>query len=102
MMNVYFEYGIYGLFSIVCLGLIASWIQKRRLIDILTIPNMIFGFVYGCIVKLLYDMIIEEVYGLYPIFTIIMLSLLGIAVFGSIIQIIFVDKFAKSERRVQK
>ena len=88
MLNIYIQFGIYGLVIVFILSLIKIWIFKESLTDIQP-STLIFGFLIGSIGKSIFDKMMEELYIDFPTITIICLSSLGLGILGTTIQIVF-------------
>ena len=73
--------GIMGIIS----GLIILFKNKP---NVSLIQNVVFGFVVGSIGSWVYQLVMTEIYPLYPIFSITTLILLGLGSIGASIEII--------------
>jgi len=86
-MNEAIMYGMYGAAIMILISTIKMFVKGK--IDIMMIPNSIFGFVAGGIGYWIISSIMLEIYPEFPILAIICICLFGLGILGTTLSIIF-------------
>lgn len=88
-MNTYLLYGFYGMALVLLLGLIASRIQNKYPCSRISLSDLVKGFIFGSVGKVLFDVMLKKVYPTNKLLAIICLSFFAFGLIFAYVSIIF-------------